>query len=250
MTLRAVHVLLAGLAAAAALAGCGQRQRCQSELNRAQEVVKNVDSKSTQSLDGAVSALDSAIAVCDEAGMGAERGKLVEAKREIAAHRDHLAKKAAQKRRGPPTPEERAKLEQEGDATCPKGQGYKLAGGSKEIRCTGPQLIDMSMAEVEEYFATRRFKVTKTSDPPRLRAEFGAELHVFTFDKPSDTSGARCVEVFPAPGVRWQEAVSRTTGMRLDRIKPGGSVKAKRGELPIAAEDSDKKQVARIGSCG
>jgi len=238
------------LFAFAGLFGCKDARQCRSDLATAQQVVSAVDSKSIESVTGAVTALDTAIAQCDKAGLGAERNKLVEAKNQIAAHRALLERKAARKKRPVPTPEELEKLVSEGDPTCPKGQGYKQAGAGKEIRCTGPQLMDMGMEAVKDYFSTRRFKVQASDNPPQLRAEFGAELYVFTFDKPNDSSGAKCMLLYPAPGVRWQEAVARTTGMPLDRVKPGKSVKAERGELMIAAEDTAQKQTAKLGDCG
>jgi hypothetical protein len=215
----------------------------------AQEVVKSVDSKSAESLSAAVTALDKAIAQCDKAGMGSERSKLVEAKNQIAAHRDLVERKAAQKKRPAPSGAELERLLKEGDPTCPKGQGYKQGPTGKEIRCTGPQLVDMGMAAVKDYYATRRFKVETTDDPPRLRAEYGAELYVFTYDKPNDTSGAKCLVLHPAPGVRWQEAVTRATGLPLDRIKADKPVKAARGELRLQVEDTPQKQTAKLGAC-
>jgi hypothetical protein len=243
--------LVALLLAAPALVACQEAQRCRSELASAQETVKALDSKSIDSLGGAVAALDTAIAACDKAGLGAEREKLVQAKNEVGAHKALLERKAAQKKRGPLTPSELAKLVKEGDPSCPKGQAYKQGGGAgKEIRCTGPQLIDLSMADVKDYYATRRFKIQETTDPPRLRAEYGAELYVFTFDKPNDSAGAKCIEVYPAPGIPWREAVARTTGAPIDKVKAGASLKAKRGDLALRVEDTDKKQLARIGDCG
>jgi hypothetical protein len=234
-----------------ALAACQDARRCRSELTSAQEVVAALDSKSVESLGGAVAALDTAIAACDKAGLGAERAKLVEAKNQIGAHKALLERKAAQKKRPALTADEVAKLLKEGDPTCPKGQAYKQGGGAgKEIRCTGPQLIDLSMADVKDYYASRRFKIQETADPPRLRVEYGAELYVFTFDKPNDAAGAKCIEVYPAPGIPWREAVARTTGAPIDKVKAGGSIKAKRGELALRIEDTEKKQLAKIGDCG
>jgi hypothetical protein len=238
------------LLALAALAGCKDAQKCRSDLATAQEVVSSVDSKSIESLTRAVTALDTAIAQCDKAGLGPERSKLVEAKNQIGAHRALLERKAAQKKRAAPSADELDQLVKDGDPSCPKGQGYKLGAAAKEIRCTGAQLVDMGMEAVKEYFSSRRFKVQVTDNPPRLRAEFGAELYVFTFDKPNDTGGAKCLLLYPAPGVRWQEAVARATGMPLDRVKPGKSVKAARGELLIGAEDTAQKQTAKLGDCG
>jgi hypothetical protein len=235
--------------AVAALAGCQDARQCRSDLAAAQEVVTAVDSKSIESLSNAVNALDKAIAQCDKAGLGAERNKLVEAKNQIGAHRDLLVRKAARKKRAAPTAAELEQLLKDGDPTCPKGQGYKQAGVAKEIRCSGPQLVDMGMEAVQEYFATRRFKVQTSDNPATLRAEFGAELYVFTYDKPNDTAGPKCLVLHPAPGVRWQEAVARATGMPLDRVKPGKSVKAARGELAVTAVDTADKQTAKLGDC-
>jgi hypothetical protein len=230
------------------LAGCSEKTRlCRSERDRAQEVVKALDSKSTDSLGGAVRALESAISACEAASMGADREKLVQAKNEIGAHLALLEKRA--KRKKPTSPEELRRLEREGDPKCPKGQGYKQAG-SKEIKCTGPQLVDMSMAEADEYFSSRHYKITKSDTPPRLRAEQGAEVYVFTYDKPSDATGPKCLELYPIPGVTLPEAVGRATGARLEKVKSGGSVQAARGELALAFDDANQKLAARIGSCG
>ncbi|HEY3493323.1 MAG TPA: hypothetical protein VGK73_01500 [Polyangiaceae bacterium] len=232
-----------------ALPGCQDARQCRSDLAAAQEVVSGVDSKSIESLTKAVNSLDTAIAQCDKAGLGTEREKLKEARNQITAHRALLERKAAQKKRPPPTGAELEKLLKEGDPTCPKGEAYKQPGAAKEIRCTGPQLMDLGMEAVKEYYATRRFKVGVSDAPPQLRAERGAELYVFTFDKPNDTAGAKCMLLYPAPGTRWQEAVARATGTPLDRVTPGKTVKAARGELAIAAEDTDQKQTAKIGDC-
>jgi len=237
------------LALLVALVSCKEAQQCRSDLAAAQEIVSGVDSKSIESLSRAVSALDKAIAQCDKAGLGAERNKLVEAKNQIGAHRDLLERKAARKKRTAPSGAELEQLLKDGDPNCPKGQGYKQAGVAKEIRCTGPQLVDMGMEAVKDYFATRRFKVTTSENPATLRAEFGAELYVLTYDKPNDSAGAKCLVLHPAPGVRWQEAVARASGMPLDRIEPGKTVKAARGELAISAEDTKDKQTAKIGDC-
>jgi hypothetical protein len=240
---------LALIAALGALGlGCSQESRlCRSERDRAQEIVKALDSKSTESLGNAVRALEAAVTACEKASMGAEREKLVQAKNEIAAHLALLEKRARRKKAA--SPEELRRLEREGDPTCPKGQGYKQAG-VKEIKCTGPQLVDMSMDAAEQYFSSRHYKLAKSDAPPRLRAEQGAEVYVFTYDKPNDTAGPKCLELYPIPGVPLAEAVGRATGARLEKLKSGGSVKAERGELALLFEEANQKLAARIGSCG
>jgi hypothetical protein len=241
--IRAIFLLIA-----LAPLGCQDARQCRADVASAQEVVSAVDSKSIESVSKAESALEKAIAQCDKAGLGAERNKLVEAKNQIGAHRALLERKAAQKREAP-TAAELEKLVKDGDPTCPAGQAYKQRAAAANIRCTGPQLVDMGMQAVKDYYATRRFKVQTSDAPPRLRAEYGAELYVFTYDKPNDTAGPKCIELFPAPGTRWQEAVSRATGVPLDRIKPDKPLKTARGELPLSADDNAQKQTAKLGNC-
>jgi hypothetical protein len=105
----------------------------------------------------------------------------------------------------------------------------------------------MGMDAVKAYFGARNYKITVSDAPTRVRAEFGAELLVFTFDKAD--GGAKCLELYPAPGIPWREAVGRAVGGRLEKLKNGGTVSTQRGELALNVEDTDKKQVAKIGDC-
>lgn len=229
--------------------GCQDERRCRDELTKAQVVVSAVDSKSIDSLKAAVGALEPAIAACEKAKLGEERSKLLEAKNQISAQLDLLERRAQRKRAPALTPAELEKVQKEGDPSCPKGQAYRHAGVDKEIKCTGPQLIDMAMDAVKAYFGARNYKLTVTDTPARVRAELGAELFVFTFDKPGDTAGAKCLELYPAPGIPWREAVGRAVGGRMEKLKNGGTVSAKRGELALVVEDSEQKQLAKIGDC-
>jgi len=232
-----------------AVLGCQDERACHSQMTSAQVVVNGIDSHSTDSLKSAIAALEPAIAACEKAKLGEERSKLLEAKNQIGAQLALLERKAARKQGPALSAAELEKLQKEGDPSCPKGQAYKHAGVEKEIRCTGPQLVDMSFAAVKAYFDTRHYKLTVTDAPARIRAEFGAELFVFTFDKPNDSAGAKCLELYPAPNIPWREAVGRATGVRLDKIKSGGTIAAQRGDLALVVEDSDKKQLAKIGDC-
>jgi hypothetical protein len=108
----------------------------------------------------------------------------------------------------------------------------------------------MSMDAAEQYFSSRHYKLTKSDAPPRLRAEQGAEVYVFTYEKPNDATGPKCLELYPIPGVPLPEAVGRATGARLEKLKSGGSVKTERGELALFFEEAQQKLVAKIGSCG
>ncbi len=240
---RACFVLFVFVAAT----GCLDERKCHEQMTAAQGVVSNIDSHSLDSLKGALPSLDAALDACEKAKLGEEHGKLLEAKHQITAQIELLERKAARKNGPVLSAADLERVQKEGDPSCPKGQAYKHAGIDKEIRCTGPELIDMPLDAVKNYFGARNYKLTVTDNPPRVRAEFGAELFVFTFDQPS--AGAKCLELYPAPNIPWREAVGRATGVRLDKIKTGGTISAKRGDLALAVEDTEQKQLAKIGDC-
>jgi hypothetical protein len=242
---RAVFTMLLLVVAAT---GCLDERKCHEQMTSAQGVVSSIDSHSLDSLKGALPALDTALDACEKAKLGEEHGKLLEAKHQITAQIDLLERKAARKSGPALSVADLERLQKEGDPSCPKGQAYKHAGVDKEIRCSGPQLIDMPLDAVKVYFGARNYKLTVTESPTRVRAEFGAELFVFTFDRAG--AGAKCLELYPAPNIPWREAVGRATGVRLDKIKNGGTIGAKRGDLTLAVEDTAQKQVAHIGDCG
>lgn len=230
-----------------AATGCLDERKCHEQMTSAQAVVSKIDSHSPDSLKGALPSVDSALDACEKAKLGEEHGKLIEAKNQITAQIALLERKAARKSGPALSAADLERVQKEGDPSCPKGQAYKHAGVDKEIRCTGPQLIDMPFEAVKSYFGARNYKLTVTENPPRVRAEFGAELFVFTFDEPG--AGAKCLELFPAPNIPWREAVGRATGVRLDKLKDGGTIAVKRGDLALTVEDSAQKQLAKLGDC-
>jgi len=242
-----MRALVCLLALSLCCEGCSETRHCREERDRAQEIVKAIDSKSQSSLEGAVTALTMAIDACDKAAMGADKGQLIEAKNQIGAHLELLKKRAARKRAAV-SPAELQRLAREGDPVCPKGQGYKQ--GKLEIRCSGPQLVDMSAEQANEYFSSRKYRITISNDPPTLRAEQGAEVYVLQYDKPNDSAGPKCLELYPVPSITLPEAVGRATGARLDKLKNGGTVRAARGELALTFEEGGQKFVAKIGDCG
>ena len=84
--------LLAALALFVAT-GCVEERRCREEMSKAQEVVNGLDSKSPESLKSSVAALETAIAQCEKAKLGAERGKLLEGRHRAAWYRPSLCDK-------------------------------------------------------------------------------------------------------------------------------------------------------------
>jgi hypothetical protein len=218
-------------------------------MTSAQDIVKNVDARDKTSVEKSLVAVDMALTACEQAGRNTERDELARAKNELRAHLDSLDRRA---NRPPPktrTPEEIAQLVANGDPDCPKGQAYKDKDSKKEIRCIGALPVDMNWSKAEGYFRHRGFKVTSTDTPPVLKAEYGAELFVFTYAAPKDSNPPKCLVLYPAPDITWEEATSRATGTPPSRLKKGGTVHTDHGEIPLRVDEGESKLIVRLGDC-
>jgi hypothetical protein len=217
-------------------------------MARAQAIVLKVDAKSAQSVQECLAAVEQAYAACEKAKLGPEREQLLKAKNELRAQLDLLETRARRKKPTARSKEELAQLAKTGDPGCPKGQAYKPRESPREIRCVGPQMVDMSLEALKGYYEDRRFKLTINESPAELRAELGSELYVFTFDRPSD-SAARCVTAYAAPGMSWQELTSRLTGISPEKLKLDGAVPVGTRELPLKVENPADNPTVRLGAC-
>jgi hypothetical protein len=143
--------------------------------------------------------------------------------------------------------EELARLVEDGDPSCPKGQAYKPKNAEQQIRCTGPKLADMNFAQAHDFYANRGFKVHVKD--AQLKAEYGSESYTYDFANKDDPKPARCIHVFAPPGISWQESVARLTGALPHRLKEGQPVKTGRGELPLTHTSDDTQAIYRLGHC-
>jgi hypothetical protein len=243
--MRAVWIL--GIAISA-LACNRDASLCHERMSSAQAIVTQVDAKSTSSLRASLMAVEEAYGVCEKAKLGSEREQLLRAKNELSAQLNLLEERGRRKKLGAPSPEELARLAKTGDPSCPKGQAYKPKDSKHEIRCTGPQLVDMGSEALKAYYGDRRFKITSQESPAEVRAELGSELYVFAFDKLSDPA-PRCVTAYAEPGMSWQEVTARLTGMPPERLKLDAPVRSGRGELALEVEHPNDKPTVRIGNC-
>jgi len=237
------------------LVGCGllacdpDAKLCHERMTSAQPIVAQVDGKSQASVERSLAAVTEAYAACEKAKLGSEREQLLKAKNELSAQLEHLKARERRRKLQAPTEEELAALVKQGDPSCPKGQAYKPKNAKSEVRCTGPQIADMPLAALKEYYADRRYKLTNQDSPPELRAELGSELYVFSFDKPDDTA-PRCITAYAAPGLSWQEVTSRLTGTPPEKLKLGDNVRSGRGELALRVEHATDKPTIHLGNCG
>ena len=247
----AARLRLASLALAALTFACRSEKAktCIAEYDRAQVIVRGVESTSVDSLEQSLAAIDSAVAQCKLAGRGHEVDELGKARNQIGAHLELVRKKAANKK-PLQSPAEIAQLEKQGDPKCPKGQFYKHRISGKDIRCIGPQMVDMSWDQAETYFRSRGYKVTTRPSPPEVRAEYGAELFIFSFRKEKDSSAPSCLTIHPPPEGSWQEAAARATGVQPSRLEQDEPVRVADRELALKIEQSPGKQLVRLGACG
>lgn len=222
-----------------------EARACSDAYSVAQEKVRGVDAKSEPSVSASLSAVESALVTCRKAGRHDFVQELGRAKNELAGQLDLLARRAQRKPRRATSAAELEKLLKEGDPTCPRGQAYKPEG-AKEIRCTGPQLVEMSADQARAHFEERDYRV-KTAPPKTLEIERGSERVTMVYPASGASAPPDCVILFPPPGTTWQEAVARSTGANPARLEPGKAISTARGPLPFAVDE--KNVVIRIGRC-
>lgn len=227
-----------------------ETKECHRLMASAQGVVRDVESSRITSVKKSLDAVVAAHAACEKAGRSSERDELAKAKNKLGAHYEYLKRKADEPAQRKLTPEELAKLVKEGDPSCPKGQAYKHGGSGKEIRCTGAQPVNMGWKSAEDYFSGRGYKLSTESEPPTLKAEYGSEILVYTFDVPKDTRPPKCLTVYPPPGMSWQEAVARVTGVPPFRVKEDTTIPTRRGALPLRIREAEESSIVHIGDCG
>jgi hypothetical protein len=239
---------LAALALFTLTACPSERDRtCENELNSAQNVVKNVDAKSLDSVEQSLSAVGKAISACKKAEKSSEVSELQSAQRQLSGHLDLLREREADRARRQLALAELDRYVKQGDPNCPRGQAYKESQTNKEVRCTGPQPANMPMSVAEKYFTLRGYKVKREGND--LRAEYGSELYVFQYDSDADGRPPACLKLYPPPGMSWQEAVARFTGLHPDKLKSPGTVRVARGDLPLKVDEDEIKLIATIGTC-
>lgn len=230
--------------------GCDpDAKACHQLMTSAQPIVAQVDGKSMESVQRSLALVTEAHAACEKAKLGTEREQLLKAKNELSAQLEHLRAREQRRRVKAPTAEELAALLKKGDPTCPQGQAYKPKGAPGEVRCTGPQLVNMPLDALKDYYADRRFKLTTKDAPVELRAELGSELYVFSFEKAGDAAPT-CVTAYAAPGMSWQEVTARLTGAAPEKLKLAGPVRSGARELALRVEHADDKPTVRLGACG
>jgi len=214
----------------------------------AQAVVDAVDQESPTSVEESLAALSSAHRVCSGAGLSSEAAQLKTASERFTGHlarlRERDEKRAA---RDNINPERLKELLRSGDPDCPKGQGYQHKASGKEIRCTGPVLVEMPRAEAERQLSRRGLRPVPTAPAHVLQMELGAERITLHYPPGDASAPPTCVVLHPPPGRSWQEVTAAATGITPDKLKLGRPLTTSRGELALTVDE--KNVIVTLGSC-
>ena len=239
---------LASLAVGIVLLGCesAAARTCNSEYAASQQKVLNVDAKSKDSVSDSLVAVKSALAACRAAQRNDEVDNLVKARNELGAQLDALERRSKRKPRRELSAEEKTELEKSGDPSCPKGQSYQLDKNRKDVKCTGPQLVEMPRDDLKRYYEERGYRVRDVA-PNDVRIERGAEQYSYTYASAVPSERPTCAKLVPPHGMPWKEALARATGKHPDKLESKGTLELSQGSLPYSVDE--KNVVVRIGSC-
>jgi hypothetical protein len=239
---------LASLAVGIVILGCesAAARTCSSEYAASQQKVLKVDAKSKDSVADSLVAVKSALAACRAAQRNDEVDHLVKAKNELEAQLDALDRRSKRRPRRELSPEQMTELEKSGDPSCPKGQSYRLDKKRKEVKCTGPQLVEMPRDDVKRYYEERGYRVNDVP-PNDVRIERGAEQYSYSYPSAAASDRPKCAKLVPPHGMPWKEALARATGKHPEKLEPKGTLELAQGSLPY--EVDEKNVVIRIGVC-
>ena len=239
---------LAGLALGLVVFGCegAAARTCSSEYAASQQKVLKVDPKSKDSVADSLVAVKSALAACRAAQRNDEVDNLVKARNELGAQLDALERRSKRKPRRELSTEEQQELEKNGDPSCPKGQSYQLDKNRKDVKCTGPQLVEMPREDLKRYYEERGYRV-KDVPPTDVRIERGAEQYSYTYPSGAASDRPKCAKLVPPHGMPWKEALARATGKHPEKLEQQGTLELLQGALPYTVDE--KNVVVRIGAC-
>lgn len=233
------------------LLGCenAEVKLCHAEMQTSQKALLDMDKNDPRSVEAALGLIERTLVACKQAERSDEVSDIADAKRQVTAHLDALAKRAERPERAQLTPERVAELLKSGDPDCPRGQGYEPAGSKQVIKCTGKQLVELGAAQAREHFDKRGYRLSPPGPGGSFHAEFGATRYAFHYGAGGSSAAPSCLEVTGRPGTPWQEMVSRLTGVHPDRVKQGEPVRVGGRSLPVAISGDSGQWSVKLGEC-
>lgn len=244
-TRRKSFVLACGMLLGLVACDSEETKTCRDEYLKTHAALNSMDSKSLESVEPTLEAVEKNIALCTKAKAQKELAELEKVQKTLKTSVENLRKNASRKEL---TPEELEKLIKDGDPNCPKGQSYNYRKTNKQVRCTGPQVVSFTRGQAEEYFKNRGFQLKL--EGAHLDASFGPESYHYEFTGADSSAKTQCLKVFATPGMSWEESVGRVTGAHPMHLKKGKDVRAADGSTwPLTNTDDEKQAVYSLGKC-
>lgn len=207
----------------------------------------NGDREDLAEAEKTLAAVERTLGACKKAKRTEEVEKITDAHRQLVAHVKALQERSLREKRPKLTPDQLAELKAKGDRSCPKGQEYEHHQNGEVIRCTGPQMFEMSPPDVTEYFKRRGFR--KTEEGTRLSFERGAQVYEFEYAELSSSALPQCLTIVADPGIPWQETVTRATGVQPMRLKLEKPVITPKGSRDLLVEGGPEQFTVKLGEC-
>ena len=214
---------------------------CRSQYLQLNARLPHVDQTSLEELAKALDEVEEVRLSCTRAEQPGELAQLNK-------HRAHLeGSQLVMERRNAIhlSDEELSQFQKSGDPACPTGQSYKLPSKEFDIKCSGPQVLDMNLEQATQYFKRRRYKIHNESSA--LKAEYGSESFVFNFKDPKKP--APCLIVYAGMQKSWQEVASFVAGVNPHTLKSPSTLKSSRGPQALRVEGETDRPILKIGQC-
>lgn len=236
------------IAAAAVVVGCKSEadKACEQLVKSTEVSLLSMNPTNQTSVASTLSDLNRTLAACE-----AVKSKQVpEIKTAIANVERHLTRvEKGEIKPPPPSPgvDELARLEKEGDADCPKGQGYQHPVLHKYIKCKGPVMVERSYDEVKSYFAKHR--IAAATKGAMVRGEQAGVTYTFTFDQVGSQAAPTCL-VLEAPQERkTNELIAFATNIDPAKVDATQPIPWRNSSIPVDVKQQGALQIITLGDC-
>ncbi|MCH2110927.1 MAG: hypothetical protein MK135_16540 [Polyangiaceae bacterium] len=245
---QALALLVGSTAVSVSLIGCQrpEAKACRAEMLAMKEPVGNAGNLDLPELKKLQDDLQQLALDCNAAGLAQEAGDVTEAFTALNKIAE-LKAKGGDKSKAARGPEQLKALIANGDPSCPAGLVYKIPPVGQQVKCTGPQFVEMPKQMAVSYFSARDASLEKDNIPHRLKAKAGDETWQFYYDDTDQK--VLCLESMGAVGVGWQEVVRRLTGVHPAKLKEGAPVPMKSGPLALSKTQKGDQVAVQLGDC-
>lgn len=225
-----------------------EEKRCAGSLKSSQTMLLSMNGVDRSSVEQTLVSLETARGSCQAARMTADVAEIEAAIKNVQGHLAKMNAGTVKEAPKPPSPEQWAEREKNGDERCPRGQSYPHPQKKDVlILCRGPSVVEGGWKQNSQHFAALGFQLMHKG--PVLRAQRGKEVLTFHYDAPESDKAPRCVELLTPAGQTWEVAVALATAVDPKTLKKGEPAPAKAGPLPFKVEETGETFKISLGAC-